>query len=113
MVVHPRDADTAWVFPMDGSGVWPRTSPDGKPAAYVTRNAGRSWQRQASGFPAKQAWWTVMRQAMTVDSADPAGLYLGTTAGEFWASRNEGERWTCIARNLPEIFAVEAAELGR
>ena len=32
MVVHPRDADTAWVFPMDGTMVWPRTSPDGKPA---------------------------------------------------------------------------------
>ena len=44
MVVHPRDADTAWVFPMDGTAVWPRTSPGGKPAVYVTRNAGRSWQ---------------------------------------------------------------------
>ena len=42
MVVHPRDADTAWVFPMDGTTVWPRTSPDGRPAAYVTRNAGRT-----------------------------------------------------------------------
>ncbi|MFZ2853868.1 MAG: glycosyl hydrolase, partial [Rhodocyclaceae bacterium] len=27
IVVHPRDADTAWVFPMDGTQVWPRTSP--------------------------------------------------------------------------------------
>jgi hypothetical protein len=25
LVVHPRDADTAWVLPMDGSDVWPRT----------------------------------------------------------------------------------------
>jgi molybdopterin converting factor small subunit len=31
MVVHPRHADTAWVFPMDGTTVWPRTSPDGRP----------------------------------------------------------------------------------
>jgi hypothetical protein len=31
MVVHPRDADTAWVFPMDGTTVWPRTSPGGRP----------------------------------------------------------------------------------
>src|SRR5262249_546844 len=23
MVVHPREADTAWVFPMDGTEVWP------------------------------------------------------------------------------------------
>jgi hypothetical protein len=113
IVVHPRDADTAWVFPMDGTSVWPRTSPDGKPAAFVTHNAGRSWKRQARGFPEGQAWWTVKRQAMTADAADPIGLYLGTTAGEVWASRDEGERWTCIARHLPEIYAVETAELGR
>jgi hypothetical protein len=51
MVVHPRDADTAWVFPMDGTSVWPRTSPDGKPAIYATRNAGKTWQRLAAGLP--------------------------------------------------------------
>ncbi|HKE02185.1 MAG TPA: glycosyl hydrolase, partial [Planctomycetota bacterium] len=39
--------------------------------------------------------------------------YLGTTSGEVWASRDAGERWTCVARSLPEIYAVEAAELGR
>lgn len=112
MVVHPRDADVAWVFPMDGSGVWPRTSPDGKPAAYVTRNAGKSWQRQDGGLPKDQAWWTVKRQAMTADSRDPVGLYLGTTSGELWMSRDEGKRWTNVARHLPEIYAVEAAEVS-
>ncbi len=30
MTLHPRDPDTAWVFPMDGSDVWPRTSPGGQ-----------------------------------------------------------------------------------
>jgi photosystem II stability/assembly factor-like uncharacterized protein len=109
MVVHPRDPDTAWVFPMDGQTVWPRTSPDGKPAAYVTRNAGKSWQRLAKGLPKSQAWWTVKRQAMTADARDPVGLYLGTTGGELWMSRDEGKNWLCIARHLPEIYAVEAA----
>jgi len=109
MVVHPRDDKVAWVFPMDGSGVWPRTSPAGKPAAYVTKNAGRSWQRQAKGLPARDAWWTVKRQAMTADDRDPVGLYLGTTSGEIWASRDEGASWRCIARHLPEIYAVEPA----
>ncbi len=108
MVVHPRDAETAWVFPMDGTMVWPRTSPDGRPAAYVTRNGGRTWKRLDSGFPEKQAWWTVKRQAMAADGCDPVGLYLGTTSGELWTSRNEGERWTCLARHLPEVYAVEA-----
>ena len=112
MVVHPRDAERLWVFPMDGTSVWPRTSPDGVPAVYTSKNGGRTWQRQDGGFPAQQAWWTVKRQAMTADAQDPVGLYFGTTSGELWASRDEGERWNCIAGHLPEIYAVEAAAIG-
>lgn len=113
MVVHPRNADCAWVFPMDGSTVWPRVSPGGKPAAYVTRNAGKSWTKLDKGFPRSNAWWTVKHQAMTHGAHDPVGLYVGTTQGEIWASRNEGAAWTCIARHLPEIYSVEAASPGR
>ena len=112
MVVHPRDADTAWVFPMDGTDVWPRTSPDGRPAAYITRNAGKTWQRQDQGLPGNQAWWTVKRQAMTVDSQPTPALYLGTTSGELWIGHDEGARWLNIARHLPEIYAVEVAALA-
>jgi hypothetical protein len=113
IVVHPRDANTIWVFPMDGTDVWPRTSPGGKPAAYVTRNSGKTWKRLADGLPAGEAWFTVKRQAMAADSREPLGLYFGTTSGELWASRDEGARWRSIARHLPEIYAVEAGELGR
>jgi photosystem II stability/assembly factor-like uncharacterized protein len=111
MAVHPRDADAAWVLPMDGQTVWPRTSPDGRPAVYGTRNGGKTWQRLDAGLPREQAWWTVKRQAMSVDAGAPVGLYFGTTSGELWASRDEGSKWTCIARGLPEIYAVEASEL--
>ncbi len=111
--VHPRDADVAFVFPMDGSGVWPRTSPGGKPAAYVTRNGGKSWKRLDVGLPKSQAWFTVKRQALSLDAHAPLGVYFGTTSGEIWASRDEGARWKCIAAHLPEIYAVEAAELGK
>ncbi len=88
-------------------------SPDGKPSAYVTHNAGKSWTRQDKGFPRANAWWTVKRQAMTNDRHEAVGLYVGTTQGEIWASRNEGTTWTCIARHLPEIYSVEAATFGR
>ena len=111
IVVHPYDASTAWVFPMDGATVWPRTSPDGKPAAYVTRDAGRSWTRLSKGLPEKNAWWTVKRQAMAGDMRVPVGLYFGTTSGEVWMSRDEGAKWSCLARHLPEIYAVETALL--
>ncbi len=107
--LHPRDPDTAWVFPMDGTDVWPRTSPDGRPAAYVTRDAGASWTRCDRGLPAT-AWFTVKRQAMTVDSASSIGVYFGTTSGEVWGSTDEGASWRCLASHLPEIYSVESAE---
>jgi photosystem II stability/assembly factor-like uncharacterized protein len=113
IVVHPRDRDTAWVFPMDGTSVWPRTCPGGQAAAYATRDGGRTWRRLDGGLPQRQAWWTVKRQAMAGDSRDPVGLYLGTTGGELWASRDEGERWSCVARGLPEIYGLETAEPAR
>jgi photosystem II stability/assembly factor-like uncharacterized protein len=106
--LHPRDPDTAWVFPMDGTDVWPRTSPDGRPAVFVTRDAGEHWARCDAGLPAR-AWYTVKRQAMTTDAADPVGVYFGTTSGEVWASVDEGAHWRCIAEHLPEIYSVECA----
>jgi photosystem II stability/assembly factor-like uncharacterized protein len=109
LVLHPRDELTAWVLPMDGSDVWPRTSPGGRPAVYATRDGGETWQRQDAGLPAEQAWWTVKRQAMTADREDTVGLYFGTTSGELWQSRDEGGHWECLARHLPEIYAVEVA----
>jgi photosystem II stability/assembly factor-like uncharacterized protein len=107
--LHPRSPDTAWVFPMDGTDVWPRTSPDGRPAAYVTRDAGESWTRCDQGLP-ERAWFTVKRQAMTVDASDPVGVYFGTTSGEVWGSRDEAASWAPIITHLPEIYSVEHAE---
>lgn len=109
LVLHPRNDQTAWVFLMDGSDVWPRTSPGGQPAVYATRDGGTTWQRQDIGLPAQQAWWTVKRQAMAADREDAVGLYFGTTSGELWLSRDEGRQWECLARHLPEIYAVEVA----
>jgi hypothetical protein len=104
--LHPRDPDTVWVFPMDGTDVWPRTSPGGRPAVYRSRDAGASWERRDVGLP-ERGWFTVKRQAMTTDTADPVGVYFGTTSGEVWASRDEGDNWTCVAAHLPEIYSVE------
>ena len=72
----------------------------------MTRDGGESWSRQGAGFPESQAWWTVKRQAMAADARDPIGLYLGTTSGEVWGSVDEGKSFTCLARHLPQIYAV-------
>jgi photosystem II stability/assembly factor-like uncharacterized protein len=110
IVVHPHDADTAWVFPMDGTDVWPRTSPGGRPAAYVTHDGGSRWQRLDAGLPREQAWWTVKRQAMTADALPAPALYLGNSGGELWFGHDGGARWALVARHLPEIYAVEVGQ---
>ena len=108
LVLHPRDPNTLWVFPMDGTSVWPRVSIAGKPAAYCSRDAGASWQRQDKGLPPAQAWFTVKRQAMAADQHQSVGLYFGTTNGEMWASFDEGANWQCLMLHLPHIYSVEA-----
>jgi photosystem II stability/assembly factor-like uncharacterized protein len=108
--VHPRDADTCFVFPMDATEVWPRTSPAGKPAVYRTRDGGNHWQRLDRGLPAGNAWFTILRQAATLDTNDPLGVYFGTTGGEIWGSTDEGDSWKCLTHHLPHVYAVESAQ---
>ncbi len=109
LVLHPCDPNSLWVFPMDGTAVWPRTSPGGKPSVYHSSDAGTTWIRQDRGLPKKDAWFTVKRQAMTIDHEKPAGIYFGTTSGEIWGSFNEGKSWNSLARHLPHIYALEAS----
>lgn len=113
IVLHPRDPDTVWLFPLDGGFPLGRITPDGMPATYITRNFGKTWKRQDKGLPKGDGWFSLKRQAMTTDSRDPVGVYFGTTGGEVWASRDEGESWTQIANSLPEIYSAEVAELAR
>ena len=108
--LHPRDPDTLWVFPMDGTDVWPRVSPGGKPAAYRTVNGGKTWQRQADGHA--EVAGVVDRQAAGDDGGSMRRQRAFTSArprGEVWGSRDEGRNWKCLAEHLPHIYAVECA----
>jgi photosystem II stability/assembly factor-like uncharacterized protein len=111
LVLHPRDPKTLWVFPMDGGTVWPRVPIGGKPAAYRSRDSGRTWRRLDNGLPREQGWFTVKRQAMAADTLAPAGVYFGTTGGEVWTSFDEGDAWHCLCLHLPEIYSVETASV--
>ncbi len=108
IVIHPHDTERAWVFPMDGTDVWPRTSVGGRPAVYETKDGGNSWHRHDLGLPPEHGYFTVKRQAMCADSQLPIGIYFGTTGGEIWGSLDEGASYSCIVRHLPEIYSITA-----
>jgi photosystem II stability/assembly factor-like uncharacterized protein len=76
---------------------------------YRTRNAGGSWEALGCGLPAKGAYETVLRDAMSSDSLDPAGIYFGTRSGKLYGSRDEGKTWKKIVEGLPQILCVKAA----
>lgn len=110
--VHPRDPDTLFLLPLNGDSVG-RYVPEGKAAVWRTRDSGGSWEALRSGLPQQNAFFGVLRQAMATDPLDPFGLYFGTSSGELYASADEGENWTCIAKHLPTISSVETLVLDR
>ena len=106
IVVHPHDPDTVYVLPLE---VPARTSPGGAPAVWRSENGGDSWQRLAKGFPKKDSWHTVQRDAMDIDDQKSPALYFGTTTGQLWIGRDGGEEWECLFDSLPPIHCVKVA----
>ena len=53
----------------------------------------------------------VLRDAMAVDSLDACGIYFGTTGGQVYASRDSGDTWEPIVRDLPAVYSVEVQTL--
>ncbi|MGH9455644.1 MAG: WD40/YVTN/BNR-like repeat-containing protein, partial [Terriglobia bacterium] len=70
---------------------------------------GASWEPLMRGLPQKGAYETVLRDALTADSLDPAGIYFGTRSGQLFASRDEGKTWQKILDGLPSIVCVRSA----
>lgn len=106
IVVHPHDPDTVYTAPIASDER--RLPPDGALAVWRSRDRGARWERLHRGLPQEHAYGIVLRQAMCSDGLDPAGLYLGTTSGEVYASADEGEHWTALAEHLPRILSVRA-----
>jgi len=105
--MHPHDPDTAYVIPLDTKT---RLAPEEGIAVYGTRDRGKTWKRLARGLP-KGARSEVMREGMSTDRLDPAGIYFGTQTGELWGSADEGRTWERVAQYLPPIMSVSTASL--
>ena len=107
MGVHPRDPETAFILPLHSDGF--RCVPEGRLRVYRTRDGGASWKALTRGLPQKNSYETVVRDALAVDSLEPAGVYFGTRSGKLFGSRDEGASWELLADGLPAIVCVKAA----
>jgi len=106
IVVHPHDPDTIYVMPLEPMT---RTCPGGAPAVWRSENGGASWRKLTRGFPKKDSFFTVLRDAMDVDELKSPALYFGTTTGQLWVGREGGEEWSCLHDSLPPIHCVKVA----
>lgn len=107
MQMHPHDPDTVYIVPIESDQF--RCVPEAKLRVYRTRNAGVSWEPLANGLPQKDAYETILRDALAADSFDSVGIYFGTRSGKLFGSANDGDSWSTIADGLPSIVCVKAA----
>lgn len=106
IAVHPSDPHSLWVIPLNGDMAG-RFPPDARAAVWKSTDGGETWSDKRAGLPGESCFFTVLRQAMATDRADPAGVYFGTNTGSLFASFDAGETWSEIARHLPTILSVE------
>jgi photosystem II stability/assembly factor-like uncharacterized protein len=109
IVVHPHEPETVYVFPLVADGN--RIPTDAKCRVYRSRDAGSTWEPLSAGLP-DVSYAPVLRDALTTDAADPAGVYVGTRDGCVYASADAGDSWVEVARHLPDVLTVRAAVVG-
>ncbi len=107
--VHAHEPETIYVVPIKSDGE--HYPPEGKLRVYRSRTGGNVWEALTEGLPQSDCYVNVLRNAMTVDSLDPCGIYFGTTGGQVYGSANAGDSWKAIVRDLPAVMSVEVQTL--
>jgi photosystem II stability/assembly factor-like uncharacterized protein len=107
--VHAHEPETVYVVPIKSDAE--HFPPEGKLRVYRSRTGGNEWEALTSGLPQSDCYVNILRDAMTVDSHDPCGIYFGTTGGQVYASADAGDNWSAIVRDLPPVLSVEVQTL--
>lgn len=107
--VHAHQPETVYVVPLKAD--IERFPVDGKLRVYRSRVGGHEWEPLGRGLPQSDCYVNILRDAMTVDTLDPGGIYFGTTGGQVYGSADGGDHWLPLAEHLPKVLSVEAQVL--
>ena len=109
LAIDPGDDARAFVIPLTGD--FDRTTPDGAVRVYETNDRGKTWEARGDGLPARDAYLTVLRQALCSDdhTGNELGLYFGATSGDVFGSVDGGRTWSTIARHLPPVLSIRCS----
>lgn len=107
LAVPAAEKQTLFTIPIDSAEH--RFVPQGKLRVARSRNAGKTWKLLTKGLPQQNAHVLVLREAMTSDDRDPAGVYFGTSTGTLFYTRDAGDSWHVLSAHLPPIYSVSAA----
>ena len=102
MAATPRDLFVVPLIADDN-----RVVPNGALKVWRSRDRGRTWRALTKGLPQKEHYVGVLRDAMTSDPFTPAGLYLGTTGGEIFHSKDDGDTWQKLPASFPRITTLK------
>ena len=106
IAVDANEPGRAYVAPLEGD--FSRIPPSGHFAIWGTDNSGKEWFKLDEGLPS-MSYYTVLRDGMVADQEDPCGLYFGTTTGQLYASRDQGNSWQNLSDWLPPVFSVSVS----
>lgn len=105
VALDASDPDRCWVVPEEGSHM--RCVCEARLRVYESGDGGGSWAARSEGLPQEHAYLSVLRDALCTDGLEPCGVYLGTSTGHLFGSR-DGVGWTLLAGFLPTILSVTA-----
>jgi hypothetical protein len=103
VAVHPTDPDTAWFVPATSDEC--RIPVAGRVELLRTRDGGKTFQQLHRGLPQSDAYDLTYRHSLDV-APDGKTLAFGTTTGNLYLSRDQGDSWTAVSTTLPPILSV-------
>ena len=103
VVVHPKQADTAWFVPATKDEQ--RIPVDAQLVVTRTRDGGHHFDVLHQGLPDEPAYDLVYRHCLDI-ADDGERLAFGSTTGSLWISEDQGDSWQAISRHLPPVLCV-------